>query len=592
MTARTDRAQARPSLATALVALAAAALFLLGARAAWAAPSRAPSAPATAAKDSSSCIDCHSKQDEPSLSRPTKDWANDVHAAAGLGCESCHGGDPTRKHFADEDDAADYAMNPAKGFQPAPSRLEVPQFCARCHSDANFMKRFNPQARVDQYTEYRTSVHGIRNAKGDTKPAECVDCHGVHGIRAVSSPDAPVYATNVPKTCAHCHSDSTKMAEYKIPTNQYDLYKRSVHANALFDQGDLSAPACNDCHGNHGATPPEVKSVANVCGQCHGRESTLFDASSHKQIFAEKKAPECIVCHSNHLIRHPTPELFNGASAPKITLGKVVGVDPFRARIDTLASGQSLVAEWRDVLALHVPADDARYAHHLEIDTGDSTPVSLDATIRPGAEAPAPVKVEAPSGLTATLELQGLSSYPVASGDAILYKLSVQAGANWQPRGITIEDLPGPAVMPHPGPACRQCHAVGDSCDVATDKMYAALTDLDLRIRGATRILRRAELAGMLVSDAQFELKSKAVTADIEARALIHTYDPPRLLKRADEGIEAANAGTKAGEKALAELQVRRKGLAVSLILIVLVLIGLGLKIRDVDQARRGASAG
>lgn len=591
MSVRPAGPSARALAATFVAALVLAAPVLWG-RPALAGPSAAPDTHTLAAKDSSSCVDCHGKQDEAGLKRPATEWPNDVHAAAGLGCESCHGGDPTRKHFEDEDDAADFAMNPAKGFSPAPSRLEIPQFCARCHADANYMKRFNPQARVDQYTEYRTSVHGIRNAKGDTKPAECVDCHGVHGIRAVSSPDAPVYATNVPKTCARCHADAKKMAEYGIPTNQYDDYERSVHARALFDQGDLSAPACNDCHGNHGATPPEVKSVANVCGQCHGRESILFDASSHKRIFAEKKAPECIVCHGNHRVRHPTPELFNGGSAPEVSLGQVTAVDPFEARLDRLPPNQNMTAVWRDVLALHVPAEDSRYAHQVEIGAEGMDPITLDATIRPGADAPGAVQAEGASGLSASLEMQGLSSYPVESGDAILYKLSIRTGANWEARGITIKDVPGKGVLPHPGPACRTCHAVGDTCDVATGKMYAALTDLAQRIRGAGRVLRRAELAGMLVSGPQFELKSKGVTADVEARALIHTYDAKRLIARAQEGIEAANAGTLAGERALAELQVRRKGLAVSLILIALVLVGLWLKIRGIERARGAVAPG
>ncbi|HEX7078353.1 MAG TPA: multiheme c-type cytochrome [Candidatus Eisenbacteria bacterium] len=596
MTPRRDASPARrPALAGLVLAaafVAAATLALaLGGRPALAGPSAAPERHAIAAKDSSSCITCHSQQDERSLSKPATEWPNDVHAAAGLGCESCHGGDPTRKHFDDEDDAADYAMNPAKGFTQAPSRTEVPQFCARCHSDANFMKRYNPQARVDQYAEYRTSVHGQRNAKGETKPAECVDCHGVHGIRAVSSPDSPVYATNVPKTCAHCHADSTKMAEYKIPTDQYAKYQRSVHARALIDQGDLSAPACNDCHGNHGATPPEVKSVANVCGQCHGRESILYDASSHKKIFADRKAPECIVCHGNHLVRHPTPELFNGGSAPQVSLGQVIATDPFAARLDTLPPNENMTAVWRDVLALHLPPDDFRYAHHVEIGVEGAAPITLDATVRPGSDAPLPpARAQGPSGLTASLEMQGLSSYPIESGDAVLYRLNIQTGANWEARGITIRDVPGEGVMPHPGPACRQCHTAGDSCDAATGKMYAALTDLDQRIRGANRILRRAELAGMLVSGPQFELKSKGVTAEVEARSLLHSFDPGRLVKRAHDGIEAANAGTKAGEGALTELQVRRKGLAVSLVLIALVLVGLGFKIRESDRTRQGGS--
>jgi predicted CXXCH cytochrome family protein len=99
------------------------------------------------------------------------------------------------------------------------------------------------------------------------------------------------------------------MAEFKIPTDQYAKYKQSVHAKALYDRQDLTAPTCNDCHGNHGAAPPGIASVANVCGQCHARQAELFQASAHKVAFDNMGFGECIKCHSNHDIAVPTDEL-------------------------------------------------------------------------------------------------------------------------------------------------------------------------------------------------------------------------------------------------------------------------------------------
>jgi predicted CXXCH cytochrome family protein len=99
------------------------------------------------------------------------------------------------------------------------------------------------------------------------------------------------------------------MAEFKIPTDQYAKYKRSVHAKALYERQDLAAPTCNDCHGNHGAAPPGIASVANVCGQCHARQGELFQASPHKVAFDNKGFGECVKCHSNHDIAAPTDEL-------------------------------------------------------------------------------------------------------------------------------------------------------------------------------------------------------------------------------------------------------------------------------------------
>jgi predicted CXXCH cytochrome family protein len=99
------------------------------------------------------------------------------------------------------------------------------------------------------------------------------------------------------------------MRSFKIPTDQVAKFKTSVHAKSLYDKQDLSAPTCNDCHGNHGAAPPGIASVANVCGQCHARQADLFQTSPHKVAFDQKSLAECITCHSNHDIAKPTDQM-------------------------------------------------------------------------------------------------------------------------------------------------------------------------------------------------------------------------------------------------------------------------------------------
>ena len=59
-------------------------------------------------------------------------------------------------------------------------------------------------------------------------------------------------------------------------------YQKSVHYAALTKGNDLSAPTCNDCHGNHGAAPPGVGAIANVCGTCHAVFAQKFATSVHK----------------------------------------------------------------------------------------------------------------------------------------------------------------------------------------------------------------------------------------------------------------------------------------------------------------------
>jgi cytochrome b6 len=284
------------------------ALALLGAGGTAGAAQDANAAPAVhAAKAESACLKCHATLGEidEKLAAPTVAWAEDVHASRGLTCVSCHGGDDSPALFDD----SDASMDPKKGFIGRPDRLKIADFCGRCHGDATYMKQFNPAARVDIIDEYDTSVHGMQIAKGDDKVATCVDCHGVHGIRPVKNPGSPAYAVNVPKTCAVCHGDEALMASYGLDTTPVTEWNRSVHAAALLVKGDLSAPACNDCHGNHGAVPPGVESLAFVCGSCHGREAQLFRESWKSEIFADGGFAECVSCHGNHAVQHPTDAL-------------------------------------------------------------------------------------------------------------------------------------------------------------------------------------------------------------------------------------------------------------------------------------------
>jgi hypothetical protein len=258
-----------------------------------------------AAKDS--CVECHSAMDG-NLQRPAVLIKNDVHAANSLSCADCHGGDRT------SDDPL-VAMNRAKGFKGKPARAAIPKLCAGCHSNPDTMRRYRPQQRVDQYQLYQTSVHGQRLAAGDTGVAICIDCHSVHNIRAVRDGASPVHPLHLPETCGRCHADPAHMARYKIPVNQLAEYRTSVHWAAVEKRGDLSAPTCASCHGNHGAKPPNVESVAAVCGSCHVLFDRLYEKSVHKPVLAGPAGGGCVVCHGNHAIHKPSTAMLAGAKS-------------------------------------------------------------------------------------------------------------------------------------------------------------------------------------------------------------------------------------------------------------------------------------
>jgi hypothetical protein len=417
----------------------AAIVILLPVIAASGAGAQSPTNPPAA----NSCVDCHLALDDPRISPPAKLFADDVHAKAGFTCVFCHGGDARQE---DQEKAHDRA----KGFIGKPKPQQIPVLCGKCHSDPALMKQYDPSERVDQLSEYRTSGHGKKLAEGDTTVAQCASCHGAHGIQPVKDSRSPVSQTNVAQTCNHCHGDAALMAAHELPSDPYEKWSRSVHYRARVEKGDLSAPTCNSCHGNHGAAPPQVGSVANVCGTCHVTFADQFKLSPHWEPFKDMGLPGCVACHENHEIVKPT-EAF------------------------------------------------------------------------------------------------------LAAGDQS---------------------------------KCSSCHEADSAGARAAAVMRADLVGLDGEIRQATRLVNRAEEAGMEVSRVRFDLVA-ATNALTKARSHIHLFRPSAVHAAVAEGLAAARKAAAGGKERLKERDYRQRGLFVSLGLILLSIAALIVRIRQRDRRTR-----
>lgn len=244
------------------------------------------------------CVICHTAIGD----KPERYTIEDIHSKEGLSCAGCHGGNPA----SDDPEAA---MSAAAGFVGVPAKKDIPAFCGKCHSNIEFMRRYQPRIETDQVAQYFTSVHGKRLAEGDRKVADCTSCHSAHGIYAANDARSPVYSLNVPATCNICHGDAEYMKEYSIPTNQYDEYAKGVHGKALLEDQDTGAPACNDCHGNHGAAPPGVASIQQVCGHCHVNNMRYFSETRMARQFEQQELHGCEECHGNHYIQKPFDDM-------------------------------------------------------------------------------------------------------------------------------------------------------------------------------------------------------------------------------------------------------------------------------------------
>jgi hypothetical protein len=252
-------------------------------------------APAAAAPPGArnTCIDCHGDVQE--------DAGADVHRSAGLTCVDCHRGDSSAED-------QDKAMDPRKGFVAKPRGWAAAQLCGGCHSDIDRMRVINPSLPTDQLAQYRTSEHGKLAAKGNLRVASCVSCHGFHGVRPVSDAGSPASKGRIVETCTGCHNPKY-MKGLSIATDQLEKYKLSVHGQKRLQERDPGAPACSDCHGNHGAAPPGVYAVTHVCGKCHVTQAELFGASTHAAHFRDGGIPPCTTCHNHHDVLATSDEM-------------------------------------------------------------------------------------------------------------------------------------------------------------------------------------------------------------------------------------------------------------------------------------------
>lgn len=151
------------------------------------------------------CIQCHGGLDG-HLGEPVAQWRTSVHAANGISCHDCHGGDPTDFEMA---------MSPERGFIGVPEYAGVPDFCGRCH--------------VGVKEDYLASAHGQALEVGGPN---CVTCHENHAIQLAS-----IDLINE-NTCSMCH-DYERAARVKneISSTEASLTKLEASVAALHRVG-------------------------------------------------------------------------------------------------------------------------------------------------------------------------------------------------------------------------------------------------------------------------------------------------------------------------------------------------------------------
>jgi hypothetical protein len=140
----------------------------------------APPGHAQQAAPASECVTCHSRLSETSgAGHGFAAWRESRHAAAGVNCEACHGGDPAATDTA----AAHRGVLPSSNRASPVFFTRIPNTCGKCHAA--------------EVAYFRTSLHYAR-LETDGRGPNCVTCHGAMATR-VLTPERLL------GTCSACH---------------------------------------------------------------------------------------------------------------------------------------------------------------------------------------------------------------------------------------------------------------------------------------------------------------------------------------------------------------------------------------------------
>ncbi len=129
---------------------------------------------------------------------------------------SVHGGALTNAGNQDVPTCIDcHGVHNIQNPTDAAFRNDIPQLCAKCHTDSQIMNKYGISTQV--LNTYVADFHGttvtlFEQVSPDTptnKPV-CTDCHGVHDISKVDNPVTGIaIKQNLLSKCQRCHPDVT-----------------------------------------------------------------------------------------------------------------------------------------------------------------------------------------------------------------------------------------------------------------------------------------------------------------------------------------------------------------------------------------------
>jgi hypothetical protein len=165
------------------------------------------------------CTGCHvTLKQKAGAAHSYRDWELSKHAAAGVSCVNCHGGDSEAEladdaHIHMEFSGNRQAMNAAR-------HLVLSQGCGNCHHR--------------ERESFRQSPHQ-RALEAGKLAADCTTCHGVLGTESLTP-------TNIRDACSRCHGGTELGSAVVVALNLMENLRRVRTALTLPEPGEQFGP--------------------------------------------------------------------------------------------------------------------------------------------------------------------------------------------------------------------------------------------------------------------------------------------------------------------------------------------------------------
>jgi hypothetical protein len=223
----------------------------------------------------SRCADCHlANPDAPELAHLI-DWERSAHGRAGVGCESCHGGDPSTFERLEAHRGVLSSRNPAS---PA-HRSSLPRTCGRCHAGA--------------FVAFQRSRHFALLGEGDDQVPVCTTCHGSVAAQLLSPRALQTH-------CDRCHRDGGPApAQAPVAKRARDLLLDVEETRASLRQAAHSIHRVRDAERRAGLERDLEQATVPVEEAIQAGHAFVFDAVEERLGVARGRADRLLEALAN-----------------------------------------------------------------------------------------------------------------------------------------------------------------------------------------------------------------------------------------------------------------------------------------------------